>query len=507
MSISQPSLIFVIFGASGDLSRRKLIPALYSLFVQKMLPSNFILAGVSRTPYDDERFREAMKKALLEAYPAAEAKVLDSFLRKLHYLPFQYDDSASYQTLKIHIEKWREKKKMKADMIFYLSTPPELFPVISGHLAQNGLSRQKEGFKRLIIEKPFGDGLESALSLKKELHTYWKEEQLFRIDHYLGKETVQNLLVTRFSNGIFEPVWSRNFIHHIEITSAEQEGIENRGGYYERAGALRDMVQNHLLQIAAIIAMEPPSSLEPDSIRSEISKVFRSLQPIPVEEVKNMVIRGQYLPATVRGRPVKGYREETGIPPDSTTETYAALKFYIDNWRWSRVPFYIRTGKRLPARVTEVVIHFKPTPHILFKHTNNCQSCNQLVLRIQPDEGILLKFWMKTPGAGFEVQQVNLDFHYADLGEKRIPSAYERLIYDAIMGDATLFARSEEAIEAWKFLAPVIEAWKTNKEIPLYGYPAGTWGPDVADDLIEGKDMNWRYPCKNLSDDGLYCEL
>jgi len=370
-----------------------------------------------------------------------------------------------------------------------------------------GLNNQGDGWKRLIIEKPFGYDLESATKLKDQLLEYWNEAQIFRIDHYLGKETVQNLLVTRFSNGIFEPLWNRNYIHHVEITSAESIGVEKRGGYYETAGALRDMVQNHLLQVAAFTAMESPSSLEPAAIRNEILKVFQSLRPISKQDLKTHAIRGQYLASHIKNEAIRGYREEEGVDPHSMTETFAALKFYIDNWRWGGVPFYIRTGKRLPTRVTEVVIHFKATPHFLFSEGEGHSTANQLVIRIQPDEGILLKFGMKIPGAGFDVQNVNMDFHYSDLAHQRIPSAYERLLYDSIKGDSTLFARTEEVIEAWKFLTPVLEAWKNDKDIPLYGYPAGSWGPEKADDLIEDKDVTWRYPCKNLADDGIYCEL
>jgi glucose-6-phosphate 1-dehydrogenase len=382
-----------------------------------------------------------------------------------------------------------------------------LYGVIPVHLASVGLNSETDGWKRLIIEKPFGYDLESAMTLKDRLLGHWSEEQIFRIDHYLGKETVQNLLVTRFSNGIFEPLWNRNYIHHVEITAAESIGVEQRGGYYETSGALRDMVQNHLLQVAAITAMESPSSLDPIAIRNEVLKVFQSFRPIRKEDVKTQAIRGQYSAATIKNEVVNGYREEDGVDPNSTTETYAAIKFYIDNWRWGGVPFYIRTGKRLPTRVTEVVIHFKPTPHFLFSQGPAFMSSNQLVIRIQPDEGILLKFGMKTPGAGFDVQHVNMDFHYSDLTNQRIPAAYERLIYDSMKGDATLFARTEEVIEAWKFLSPVIDAWKHDKEMPLNGYPAGTWGPELADELIEGENLTWRYPCKNLSNDGIYCEL
>jgi glucose-6-phosphate 1-dehydrogenase len=293
----------------------------------------------------------------------------------------------------------------------------------------------------------------------------------------------------------------------VEVTAAESIGVEERGGYYDSSGALRDMVQNHLLQMVGLTAMEPPSSLDPLSIRNEILKVFQSFRTIQYEDVKNNAIRGQYTASKIKGESITGYREEKDVNSNSTTETFAAIKFFIDNWRWGGIPFYIRTGKRLPTRVTEIVISFKPTPHFLFSKDGNQNSCNQLVLRIQPDEGILLKFGMKIPGTGFDVQTVNMDFHYSSLSVKRIPPAYERLLYDAMKGDSTLFARSEEVMDAWKFLMPVIDAWKNDKSIPLHGYPAGTWGPEKADDLIEGQNMTWRYPCKNLSDDGIYCEL
>ena len=507
MTNDMDSLCYVIFGASGDLTKRKLVPALYSLFVQKLLPERFALLGVSRSVITNEEFRDAMKSAISEFREIDDVSGIDEFIQKLFYTTIRFDEVSAYQSLKEHLDILRLQLQISGNTIYYLSTPPDLYGVIPKHLAEVGLQQQEDGWKRLIIEKPFGYDLDSAIKLKDCLLRDWKEDQLFRIDHYLGKETVQNLLVTRFSNGMFEPLWNRNYIHHVEITSAESLGVEKRGGYYDSSGALRDMVQNHLLQVTALTAMEPPSSVEPAAIRNEILKIFQSLRPIRREEVQHVAIRGQYLSATIKGKAIPGYREESGIAPDSLTETFAALKFYIDNWRWGGVPFYIRTGKRLPTHVTEVVIHFKPTPHFLFSGDRSHQSHNQLVIRIQPDEGMLLKFGMKTPGAGFEVQNVNMDFHYKELSNQRLPSAYERLIYDAIKGDATLFARTEELLEAWKFLTPVIEAWENEHEVPLYGYPAGTWGPHEADDLIEGKDMTWRYPCKNLSDDGIFCEL
>jgi len=499
--------IFVIFGASGDLTKRKLVPALYSLYVQNLLPDNFVLVGVSRSDYNDISFREKMKAALNEFKETDDLSKVETFLKKIFYQSINTESFDDFDILKHKLIELRNGLGIGGNTIFYLSTPPNLYSVIPQNLAVHKLNEEDDGWKKLIIEKPFGYDYESAERLKNELIKSWKEEQIYRIDHYLGKETVQNLLVTRFSNGIFEPLWNRNYINHIEITSAESIGVEERGGYYESSGALRDMVQNHLLQIAGLIAMEPPSSLEPSAIRYEILKVFQSLRPIKQDDVKRNAIRGQYLSSKIRGKNVLGYREEKGVDPHSTTETYAALKFHIDNWRWGGIPFYIRTGKRLPTRVTEVVIHFKKTPHFLFNKNGNVNSCNQLILRIQPDEGILLKFGMKIPGTGFDVQTVNMDFHYSDLVVERIPSAYERLLYDSLRGDSTLFARSDEVMAAWKFLTPIIDAWKNDKEIPLFGYPAGTWGPEHADNLFDMPNITWRYPCKNLTDDGIYCEL
>ncbi|KUO60664.1 glucose-6-phosphate dehydrogenase [bacterium BRH_c32] len=498
--------IYAIFGASGDLTKRKLVPAIYSLFIQKLLPTKFTLLGLSRSNYSDEQFRDKMRSAISEFDESEDTSRIDEFINHIYYLPFDSEKSEDYGILKEKLKKLRDGREINGNTVFYLSTPPELYSIIPKYLAKVNLNDQSDGWKRIIIEKPFGTDLESAIKLKNELLEDWQEEQIYRIDHYLGKETVQNLLVTRFSNGIFEPLWNRNYIHHIEVTSSESIGVEKRGGYYDSSGALKDMVQNHLLHIVGMVAMEPPSSLDADSIRNEVLKVFQSLRPINKENVKNCTIRGQYLASTIKGEHVLGYREEEGVDKNSDTETYAAIKFYIDNWRWGGVPFYIRTGKRLPTRVTEVVIHFKPTPHFLFAKDATANECNLLVIRIQPDEGILMKIGMKTPGNGYEVQNVNMDFHYSDLNGVRIPSAYERLIGDTIKGDSTLFARSEEVLEAWEFLQPVIDSWK-EEETPLFGYPAGTWGPEHADDLIEENNLTWRYPCKNLSNDGIYCEL
>ncbi len=495
--------ILVIFGASGDLTKRKLIPAVFELQQQKLLPEKFAILGVSRTELSDQDFR----KRMLEFLPKGKKheKVLSVFLEKLYYQPLSTSGNYEYPILRDRLLTLAKEMEIPENFIFYLSTPPQLYELIPQGLASVNLNDPSGGFKRLIIEKPFGIDLESAKALNKNLLNYFSEGQIYRIDHYLGKETVQNMLVTRFSNGIFEPIWNHNFIHHIEITSAESLGVEERGGYYDHSGAMRDMVQNHLMQLVGLVAMEPPVVIGADAIRNEVLKVFQSLRPIHEEQVANNVIRGQYTQSHIKNELVKGYRKEKGVNPESRTETYLALKFYIDNWRWGGVPFYIRTGKKLPARVAEVVIHFKNTPHPLFGVHDNTVSNNQLVIRIQPDEGILLKIGMKIPGAGFRVQAVNLDFHYDQLADIHLPSAYERLLLDCMQGDATLYARGDAVEKAWEFVQPVLDAWKNNPDIPIYGYPAGTWGPDIADQLIE--DGLWRYPCKNLSNDGEYCEL
>src|SRR5690554_78619 len=499
MKISK-NQILVIFGASGDLTRRKLIPALYDLYKQKLLPDRFAVLGASRSNLSDEEFRNQAQQFLPE-----ETQV-DEFVKLLFYEPVSPTNTADFKNLKRRLENLGREYTIDSNYVFYLSTPPSVYEIIAKNLSENRLSQDNTYFRRLIIEKPFGTDLESALNLNINLLKYFDEDQLYRIDHYLGKESVQNMLVTRFANGIFEPIWNRNFVERIEITSAESIGVGDRGGYYEHSGALRDMLQNHLMQLVGFVAMEPPVVMKADAIRNEIVKVFQSLRPIPEKDVAKYVIRGQYIASTINGQRVNGYRDETKVEPHSRTETFVAMKFFIDNWRWAGVPFYIRTGKRLPASVTEVVIHFKQVPHHLFNSENvpGPQS-NQLIIRIQPDEGLLLKFRMKTPGAGFMVQTVNMDFHYSGLADLRLPSAYERLLLDCMQGDATLYSRGDAVEEAWRFVQPVLNSWNKNHEIPVYGYPAGTWGPENANSLIE--DGEWRYPCKNLSIDGTWCEL
>jgi len=503
------NLILVIFGATGDLTSRKLVPALYSLRNQDLMPEKFTLLGVGRSAKTTEDFRVEMANAITTSSEEKESDFshITDFTRCFEYQRTDFFNPADYEELKLVIEKLGVKYGTGGNVIFYMATPPSLYETISTNLSKAGLGVQTVGFRRFIIEKPFGYDLETARQLNRTLHKLVLEDQIFRIDHYLGKETVQNLMVARFANGIFEPLWNRNYVQWIEITSAENIGVEERGGYYDAAGALRDMVQNHLLQMTGLTAMEPPSSLDADAIRNEVLKVFQSFQPITEEDVEKQVIRGQYTASKIRGECVTGYRYEKGVDVHSRTETYVAMKFFINNWRWGGVPFYIRTGKRLPTRVTEVVIHFKQTPHHLFQRVVGKLSGNQLIIRIQPDEGILLKFDMKEPGAGFKVKNVNMDFHYRDLADIRVPSAYERLLYDVMLGDSTLFSRDDEVETAWKFIEPIQKAWKNNPAIKVYGYPAGTWGPEPSNSLIEGEGLTWRYPCRNMADEELYCEL
>ena len=502
------NLIIVIFGASGDLTSRKLVPAFFTLKTLNLMPDRYALIGVGRSDLSNEVFRKKMEEAILEFSEEKDLskEKISAFLESFNYCRGDYTLADDYKKLKSLIANLCSECGFERNIIFYMATPPSLYHIITKNVAEAGLVSQNEGFRRFVYEKPFGYDVKSSQELNKSLHDLIAENQIYRIDHYLGKETVQNLLVTRFANGIFEPLWNRNYIHHVEITAAESIGVEQRGGYYDSAGALRDMVQNHLLQMVGLTAMEPPSSLEPDSIRNEVLKVFQSFQPISEENVEKQVIRGQYTPSLIRGECVTGYRHEQDVDVHSRTETYVGMKFYINNWRWGGVPFYVRTGKRLPTRVTEVVIHFKPTPHHLFKSETGMFSGNQFIIRIQPDEGIMLRFDMKEPGAGFNAKNVAMDFHYKDLSYIRVPSAYERLLHDVMLGDSTLFSRDDEVETTWKFIEPIRNAWGNNKGIKLYGYPAGTWGPEHANDLFDEK-TSWRSPCKNMADEELYCEL
>jgi len=491
--------ILVIFGASGDLTRRKLIPALGELQKLGLLPDRFAVLGVGRSKFDDASYREMISSHLEEP---------GEMLPLLYYHSMDTKSEEDFGGLARRLDQMSKELQINPSYIFYLATPPSLYEIIPRFLSKAGLTKErKDIFRRIIIEKPFGMDHRSAEELNLALLSHLEEHQVYRIDHYLGKESVQNLLVTRFSNGIFEPLWNRNFIHHVEVTSAESLGVGTRGGYYDNSGALRDMLQNHLLQLVGLVAMEPPTVISSDAIRNEVLKVFQSFRPITGEAIREQVIRGQYMDSHVRGEALSAYRSEQGVPENSRAETFVAMKLYIDNWRWGGVPFYIRTGKRLPTKVTEIVVHFKPSPQKLFSdHEGGTAGGNQLVIRIQPDEGILLKFGMKVQGAGFKVQDANLDFHYKDLSDSYIPEAYQRLLLDCMQGDSTLYTRGDAVEAAWRFVDPVLAAWKDDKSIPLHGYPCGTWGPEIADQMFE-EGYTWRYPCKNLADDGLYCEL
>lgn len=495
--------LLVIFGASGDLTARKLVPALYKLYKDKHLSEHFVVLGVARSFMTDEQFRKQV--ALESKYLDDSEEFIEAFSEKLFYEDLHKKYDVDYRELNERIQDLNTTYQCDNNFIFYLSTPPSLFEAIAKNLTSQGLNDERLGWKRLIVEKPFGYSLETAKSLNEGLHRYFKESQIYRIDHYLGKETVQNILVTRFANSIFEPLWNRDYIDHVEITNAESVGVESRGGYYDKSGALRDMFQSHLLQLVALLVMEPPLSADPEEIRNEKLKALKSLRMMTDPEIlERDTIRGQYLSSVINGERVNGYREEEDVDPDSITETYAAVKFYVDNWRWSDVPFYVRTAKRMPTKVTEVVIHFKSPHHQIFKNTD-VNKDNKLIIRIQPDEGILLKFGVKVPGQGFKVERGNLDFYYSSLGDMHIMEAYERLLLDAMQGDATLYARADEVEAAWRFTDPILDFWKT-KKAKVYGYSAGVWGPEHADELIEGTHQ-WRNPGEHLADDPGYCVI
>ena len=478
----------VIFGASGDLTHRKLIPALYNLYKIGRLSENFSVLGVARSDLNDETFREKMREALIHNEETTP-ETLDAFCSHLYYQAVNTSDAQDYGKLVPRLDELHDKYQTCGNTLYYMSTPPSLYGVIPECLAAHGLNTEEYGWKRIIVEKPFGYDEKTAQALDVQIHRFFEEHQIYRIDHYLGKETVQNLLVLRFSNGWFEPLWNRNFIDYVEITGAESIGVEERGGYYDGSGAMRDMFQNHLLQVLAMVAMEPPAIINANSMRDEVAKVMHSLRPLIAEDMEHNLVLGQYTAAEINGKMENGYLEEKGVPADSRTETYIALRCEIENWRWAGVPFYVRTGKRLPARVTEIVIHFKTTPHPVF--SQNAPE-NKLIIRIQPDEAISMRFGLKKPGAGFEAKEVSMDFRYADLAGAQVLTAYERLLLDAMKGDATLFARTDAVHAAWKFVQPILD-YKANGG-RIHEYEAGTWGPVAADKLIAKQGKVWRKP-------------
>ena len=480
--------LLVIFGASGDLTGRKLLPSLYELHVKNLLPDRFCILGAARTEYTDEEYRAFEKEHILEAAKdkGVDEKQLDSFLKRIFYLAFDSTDSAEYVKLKDRIQSLQKQEHLPDKIIYYLATPPAMYERIPAFLQDNGMNiaHNPGGWRRIIIEKPFGTSLESAQNLNEHLRKIFEEKEIYRIDHYLGKETVQNILVLRFSNGIFEPLWNRNYIDSVEISATETLGVENRGKYYDEAGALRDMVQNHLMQLMAFTAMESPSVFEPEPIRDEIVKVFRALHAYTPHEMNTWIVRGQY----------NGYREEKNVAPDSDTETYVAMKMFIDNWRWSGVPFYIVTGKKLPEKRSEIVINFKSTPHQLFAGQCSGGSCNKLIIRIQPDESISLRFGLKMPGAGFTVKQVGMNFRYDSLSDNYLPDAYERLLLDAMLGDSTLYARSDALEASWRIIDPILKHWEKEGSKNLFFYEPGHDGPVEKDRL--GMELK-KCPCQS----------
>lgn len=508
--LSKPeSLVLVIFGGSGDLTKRKLIPSLYQLFKQGKLPRRFAVLGVGRSAYTDETYRPHLDTSL-EKYLARgeyDASMAEQFLSSVYYLSIDPSDGAQYGELCERLSSIDREISNPGNYIYYLSTPPSLYGDIPRHLASVGLNVEDEttGLRRIVIEKPFGYDLASAEELNRIYQSAFEEHQLYRIDHFLGKETVQDIMALRFANGIFEPLWSRNYIDRVEITAVENMGVETRGGFYDETGALRDMVQNHLAQLVALVAMEPPVQFNADLFRNEVVKVYQSFSPMSETDIRERVIRGQYTEGEWKGINHLAYRDEDKIAADSRTETFVAMKLYIDNWRWHGVPFYIRTGKMMPTKVTEIVVHFKPTPHKMFASSDGRSIPNQLIIRIQPDEGIVLKFAAKMPGSGFEVKKVSMEFSYDQLGGLASGDAYSRLLEDCMLGDSTLFTRSDAVEMSWRFFDPIIKAWQ-EEDFPLYGYPAGTWGPKQSDSIID-HGHSWTNPCKNLTNSDLYCEL
>lgn len=492
----------IIFGASGDLTKRKLIPALYTLYTKERLDNDFAIICTARTEIDDEGFRKYVSEQM-DVFISAEErdeKKFNAFLSHFYYHVLDLTIAEHYDSLRKKIIDVLGEEKPD-NLLYYLAIPPAYYGEVPVHLKE---ARLNTPHSRIIVEKPFGHDLQSAIELGNVYKSIFEEHQIFRIDHYLGKETAQNILALRFANGIFEPVWNRNYIDYIEVTAVENLGIENRGGYYDHSGALRDMVQNHLIQLLALAAMEPPAVFNADSFRNEVVKVYESIRPLSETDLKEHIIRGQY---TASGDK-KGYREEKQIKPNSRTETYVAMRLNIDNWRWSGVPFYIRTGKQMPTKVTEIVIHFKETPHQMFNNVSEGKrpQANQLTLRIQPNEGISLKVGLKAPGSSFDVKRVAMDFTYDELGNLPVNNAYARLIDDCIQGDPTLFTRNDATEASWRLFDPVLKYWE-NSNVPLYGYPAGTWGPKESDMLMHDHHADWTNPCKNLTHTDLYCEL
>jgi glucose-6-phosphate 1-dehydrogenase len=481
MNQKAPACSLVIFGASGDLTNRKLIPALHSLDCEGRLAPEMKVLGIARTPLSNGEFRDQLCEGVAK-FGRLEPSAWEEFSRRLFYMPGGYDDPQTYRDLGDRLEAWDRKDGTAGNRLFYLAIPPELYPVVVGHLGEAGLNRSPSGWTRIIIEKPFGRDLSSAGELNDKVHAYFDEEQVYRIDHYLGKETVQNIMAFRFANYIFEEMWGRNYVDHVQITAVEDVGVERRGGYYNQAGVLRDMVQNHLLQLVALTAMEPPAKMNAKALRDEKIKVLQAVRSLSLADC----VLGQY----------RGYRQEHGVAPNSSTPTYVALKLFVDNWRWQGVPFYLRSGKGLARKNTEITLQFKQVPHLIFTNGDANLPANQLSICIQPDEGMHLRFALKVPGAEMRTSPVNMDFHYQDFfGQQALPDAYERLLLDSLQGDASLFARSDEILRAWELVTPILKEWEGQDDPDLCFYDLGSWGPEDGDALINRDGRFWSVCC------------
>ncbi|HTS28858.1 MAG TPA: glucose-6-phosphate dehydrogenase [Bryobacteraceae bacterium] len=489
-----PECVVVIFGANGDLTKRKLVPALYRLAYDRRLSAGFAVVGISRTAMSDDEFREKMLDSVkrFSEDTKFDSDVWDAFAGGLFYIAGDIGDKDLYERLAKRLAEIETSRRTGGNVMFYLSTQPSQYASISSGLGSAGLGKG-DGWRRLVVEKPFGHNLESARELSDRLHEVFAESDVYRIDHYLGKETVQNILAFRFGNGIFEPLWNRRYVNHVQITAAESIGVEGRGAYYQEAGALADMIQNHLLQVMATIAMEPSASFRATSVRDERSKLLRSIRSMTPDEIRQNTVPGQYGPARIGGQEVPGFRQEPGVDPGSQTDTYAAATFFVDNWRWAGVPFYVRTGKRLPKRVTEIAIQFNQAPLRIFENGDGASAPNLLIVRIQPEEGISLKFLSKTPGSGMKLRPVSMDFNYGSSFGERSPSAYETLLLDAIIGDATLYTRQDMVEASWTVVEPIQEVWR-NTKYNFSNYAAGTWGPAASDDMLAQRGHVWRKP-------------
>jgi glucose-6-phosphate 1-dehydrogenase len=491
-----PPAAMVIFGASGDLTARKILPALARLADRGVLDDGFTVIGVARTKWSDDEFRNHVTEATPGCGPKWRA-----LTERFKYITGEYDHPDTFDQLRAHLDEADRVDGTAGNRVYYLATIPSVFGLVAGALATHGCVAPDDDqrFVRVVVEKPYGRDLESAIALDEQMHAAFEERQIYRIDHYMGKETVQNVLALRFSNAIFEPIWNRRYIEQVQVTVAEELGVEHRGGFYETAGALRDIVQNHVMQVLALTLMESPTSTDADRIRDEKVKLLQAIDIPSPDEAVDMSVRGQYTAGTIDGKEVIGYRQEEAVAADSQTETYLALRLRVENWRWAGVPVYVRTGKRLPARVTEVALTFRQVPFLLFDHrTSRELRPNTLILRIQPDEGISLEFGAKVPGEKFHIRSVAMDFNYAEaFAGAEAADGYERLIHDAMVGDATLFIRSDEVQQAWRIVDPYLRAW-SEPGAGLHLYPAGSWGPHMADLLIERSGDEWRNPAIDL---------